>query len=420
MKLLIVAYACEPGKGSEQGTGWNLAIRLAKHHEVTVLTRANNEGVISDALAEMDGAKPQFLYHDLSSRMLSLKKKSFFPVQLYYALWLRSVGSFLKEQGGVAQYDLVHHLTFNSFEIPPAFLLDAPGLKFWGPVGGGQVAPEALIRTIQPIAAIQERLRKKRVGLSAAAKTLKQTLGACDAVLFANEETRNLLSPFCGNRVGVMVDVGVDPNHFTPSDVNGDGTRILFAGKFEPRKGTRILLRAFAKAYGQNDSLRLRMVGDGPEWELEKKWVAEQGLGEVIELPGRRSHAEMAQEFAHADCFIFPSLRDTTGAIALEAMASGVPTICLDHQGARLMVDLESGIRVPVTSEEETIQGMAHAIVKLSDDAVMRAEMGRRGRERVEELFCWESKVDRLLEEYRVVQNNLEQRSSSDKAEAKR
>ena len=100
MKILIVAYACEPGKGSEQGTGWNLAIRLGEHHEVTVLTRANNEGVISDALAEMDGAKPQFLYHDLSSRMLSLKKKSFFPVQLYYALWLRSVGSFLKEQGG--------------------------------------------------------------------------------------------------------------------------------------------------------------------------------------------------------------------------------------------------------------------------------------------------------------------------------
>ncbi|HLE82176.1 MAG TPA: glycosyltransferase family 1 protein, partial [Dehalococcoidia bacterium] len=41
-KVLISAYACEPGKGSEPNVGWNVAREMARQHDVWVLTRANN------------------------------------------------------------------------------------------------------------------------------------------------------------------------------------------------------------------------------------------------------------------------------------------------------------------------------------------------------------------------------------------
>ena len=399
MKILVIAYACEPGKGSEQGTGWNLALRLAKRHEVTVVTRSNNAEVIKADLEGRDDLSLSFLYHDLGARWLKLKKKKFFPVQLYYTLWQLSLSKRLGRDEGLSGFDLVHHLTFNSFEIPPLFLGKVDALKVWGPIGGGQIAPEELTTTLSAKSRWKERIRGWRVLVSGWNPLVRSTLRNCDLVLFANNETRALLEGSCRSATGMMVDVGVDPMQFRKGD-SESGTTVLFAGKFEHRKGTRLLLKAFAKALAGCDELKLKMVGDGPDWEKEKKWIRDKGLESSVELTGKCSHAEMAEAFAKADIFVFPSLRDTTGAIALEAMASEVPTVCLDHQGARLMIDEESGVRVPVSTEEETINEMARAIVSLSEDSERRKAMGSHARERVINKFSWESKVARLLKEY--------------------
>ena len=46
MKALISAYACEPGRGSEPGVGWNVVRELSARHELWVLTRANHAAAI--------------------------------------------------------------------------------------------------------------------------------------------------------------------------------------------------------------------------------------------------------------------------------------------------------------------------------------------------------------------------------------
>ena len=67
LKVLISAYACEPGKGSEPEVGWQWALQMARFHDVTVLTRANNRASIEAEISRMDGAKPKFIYFDLDS-----------------------------------------------------------------------------------------------------------------------------------------------------------------------------------------------------------------------------------------------------------------------------------------------------------------------------------------------------------------
>jgi glycosyltransferase involved in cell wall biosynthesis len=376
-----------------------LALRLAETHEVTVVTRSNNQEVIESALKERKGLSLTFIYHDLGVGWLGLKKKKFFPVQLYYTRWLFSLGRRLESEDRLAEFDLVHHLTFNSFEIPPLFLRKVEALKVWGPIGGGQIAPRELTSTLSPMDRWKEKLRGWRVTASRWNPSVRAILSKCDLVLFANEETRDLLQEECGGKTGLMVDVGVDPDQFQKGG-GGGGFSVLFAGKFEPRKGTRLLLLAFKNALRQEPGLKLRMIGDGPEWAREKQWVADQGLEEAVELVGRCSHAEMAAAFAQADIFVFPSLRDTSGAIVLEAMASEVPTICLDHQGARLMVNMDSGIRVPVRSEAETVKAMAESLVSLSGNTTRCRMMGEKGRARVAQEFDWQCKTASLLEAY--------------------
>ena len=65
LRVLMSAYACEPGKGSEPGVGWNLAKAMATRHDVWVVTRANNRPVIESELEEQPVPNLHFLYYDL-------------------------------------------------------------------------------------------------------------------------------------------------------------------------------------------------------------------------------------------------------------------------------------------------------------------------------------------------------------------
>src|SRR5882762_7358255 len=91
LKVLISAYACEPGKGSEPEVGWQWALQMARFHDVVVLTRENNRGNIERELERLKGKQPlpSFVYHDRSHALLDLKRKSH-SVKWYYMLWQRS------------------------------------------------------------------------------------------------------------------------------------------------------------------------------------------------------------------------------------------------------------------------------------------------------------------------------------------
>ena len=45
-RVLISAYACEPGKGSEPGVGWNWVKQISRFYETFVITRSNNKEAI--------------------------------------------------------------------------------------------------------------------------------------------------------------------------------------------------------------------------------------------------------------------------------------------------------------------------------------------------------------------------------------
>ncbi len=115
MRALISAYACEPGKGSEPGVGWNWVVQAASVcDEVTVVTRANNRDAIESGGAP---ANVRFIYLELSDRLLSLKRGAR-RARLYYVMWQRAVAGEIERLQRESPHDVVHHLTWASISLP--------------------------------------------------------------------------------------------------------------------------------------------------------------------------------------------------------------------------------------------------------------------------------------------------------------
>jgi glycosyltransferase involved in cell wall biosynthesis len=110
---------------------------------------------------------------------------------------------------------------------------------------------------------------------------------------------------------------------------------------------------------------------------------------------GAVPYATAVQQYGWADLLVFSSLRDTSGNVVLEAMARGVPVICLDHHGARDMVTATSGIKIPVTNRAEVTTQIAQAIVRLGCDRTLLGSLSRGAVARARD-FLWERNGERM------------------------
>ena len=139
VKVLISAYACEPGKGSEPGAGWNWSLAAARDNEVWVLTRANNRAAIETELAQRPQPSLTFVYVDLPSWARRWKRGQR-GVRLYYSLWQVAAFREAKRLHAEIHFDLVHHVTFANAWLPALVgFVDAPFVL--GPVDAGMSVP---------------------------------------------------------------------------------------------------------------------------------------------------------------------------------------------------------------------------------------------------------------------------------------
>src|ERR1043166_5721920 len=137
LKVLMSAYACRPGKGSEHEIGWQWTLHMARIHDVTVLTRRKSREAIEKELKRLGDAHPvpTFEYHECNRLMLGLKARVSSFVRVYYVAWQRSVRRRISALVRRNHYDLLHHVTFSAYRYPTAIW--GHGIPcIWGPIGG--------------------------------------------------------------------------------------------------------------------------------------------------------------------------------------------------------------------------------------------------------------------------------------------
>ncbi len=195
---------------------------------------------------------------------------------------------------------------------------------------------------------------------------------------------------------------GVDLTRFYPGE-GGDVATILHVGRLVEKKGTALLLRAFAEVSAAHPKARLAIVGDGPLRAGLERLAGELGLAEAVKFPGALTAEEVAELMRGAAMLVAPSRiardGDSEGLpnVVVEAMASGLPVVASDHGGiAEALADGHSGFLVP----EGAVEPLARCIADLLADPGLRARMGAAGRAIASERFDIIRQMARLEERY--------------------
>jgi len=402
MKVLLSAYACEPGKGSEPGIGWNWVKQIARFAEVWVITRANNREAIEEALAEEPLPNVRWVYFDLP-RWARFWKKGQWGVHLYYYLWQVGIYFLARQLHRKVEFDLVHHVTFGNYWLP-SFLSLLPVPFIWGPVGGGESAPRAFYRTFSWRGRFYEFLRNLARWLGEHDPFTRMTTRRATIALATTDETAKKLKRLGAKKLKVLSQVALSATEIAelaniPSRW-ANPFRLISLGRLLHWKGFHLGLQAFARLVRDFPESEYWLVGDGPERKNLERLVQKLGVAEKVRFFGALPRSEALKKLAECDVLVHPSLHDSGGWVCVEAMAAGRPVICLDLGGPGLQVTEQTGIKVPVLSPGQVVMDLAGAMKRLAEDPALKQCMGDAGRTRVQEHFSWDRKGDYLVKLY--------------------
>lgn len=210
-------------------------------------------------------------------------------------------------------------------------------------------------------------------------------------------------SPFLQPLAGhcTVVPLSVDPALFVnqPPLIPPAGVpTLLFVGRHRYYKGVSTLLQAMPQL-----NARLLIGGDGP---LRATWQAEAqqlDLGDKVQFLGQVSDDDLPRLYASADIFVLPAnaRAEAFGKVLLEAMATGLPCVTTEvGTGTSYVVQDEiTGLVVPPLDPA----GLAHALQRLLDNPTWRQQLGRSGRERVQNEFTPQKMLTRVTTIYQDI-----------------
>ncbi|SHH59180.1 Glycosyltransferase involved in cell wall bisynthesis [Jatrophihabitans endophyticus] len=358
LRVLIGAYACGPGEGSEPGAGWAFVRAAAEHSDVWVVTRRRFEPAIRAALDDEPdlAAHVHVRYLDLSDRVLRAKRRHR-DVYWYYVLWQRALAGLAAELHATVSFDVAHHVTFASDWQPCGLttLSDVP--LVWGPVGGATYQPTRLLRWLGWRGVLAETARSCFTRV--ARRVWGDPIARRAAVVVA-------LNTDVARRFAYARRVVVEPNialyddfpqrTATPRD-DGSRRQAVFVGRLLPWKGPQLAIRALARPGGERWDLAL--YGEGPYEPALRALVGELGLGSRVSFEGHAPRSDVLAALAAADALLFPSMHDSAGWVVGEASAVGCPVVCLDVGGPPLLAD-RNGLVCPI--DGDVVGGLAHAL----------------------------------------------------------
>jgi glycosyltransferase involved in cell wall biosynthesis len=213
---------------------------------------------------------------------------------------------------------------------------------------------------------------------------------------FARSQLMRLSPPSQWDKLEIG-PLGVDPQRFSPRRFRLSPTRfeILCVGRLVPSKGQLVLIAAIERLVKTKPSLRVRLVGDGPERESLERAIAAANLGSYIVLEGSVNQDRIQEFYRQADIFVLASFAEGIPVVLMEAMAMEIPCISTFVAGIPELIRNETdGILVPPSDD----LALASAINRLIEDSALRHRLGVAARRRVMEKYDLDRSVTHLAE----------------------
>lgn len=401
LKILLSAYACAPNRGSEPGVGWRWAHEMAAlNHEVWVITRRNNQAAIEQSFLKTP--KPRqlhFIYYDLPS-WARWWKRGQRGVHLYYLLWQLGAYRTAKRWHQETGFDAVHHITFGVIR-QPSFMGNL-GIPFVvGPLGGGEFAPVPLRKYYPFTAKFNDAVRDYANQLASMDPWLKKMYQQASCILLKTPQSMQWLATSFQHKACCLLEIGIDFNECLklekPTPPHATHCRILYVGRFIHWKGMDLGLRAVANMHARHIPLKLTMIGQGCASQAWHQLVTELNLDDhVTWIPWLNQEALLAL-YSNYDVLLFPSLHDSSGNVALEALANGLAVVCLNLGGPAQIVNHDCGrvVDVHALSADAVIHGLEMALTEIALDPALAHALSQGALKRAKS-FSWQHAVSQV------------------------
>ena len=146
--------------------------------------------------------------------------------------------------------------------------------------------------------------------------------------------------------------------------------RVLFAGRFEPRKGFDLALRVAAQLLGE-PSMLFEFVGASPDAALieraKSEWGIDPSVSSKVHFHGEVDRKALEALYYAADVVLMPSRFESFGLVAIEAMSAATPVLALAVGGlAEVVEDGRSGFLF--ADENSFVSGSVQRLSSLAAD----------------------------------------------------
>lgn len=196
----------------------------------------------------------------------------------------------------------------------------------------------------------------------------------------------------------ITIHNGIPDRYFKKNDITKKDFRLVMIARFSKPKNQRLLIETVAKLIEYNISLRLTLVGDGPNFLAMKNLVNKLDIAKYVEFLGSRT--DIAEILLYNDVFILISEWEGFPISIIEAMRQGLPVIASDVGGvSEAVIDNETGLLLPINN----IAILKEKILKLYYDRKLAHLMGLKGREQYLNYFTSDKMMKQIIGVYEDV-----------------
>jgi N-acetyl-alpha-D-glucosaminyl L-malate synthase BshA len=168
---------------------------------------------------------------------------------------------------------------------------------------------------------------------------------------------------------------------------------VIHLSNLRPVKQVDAVVRVFSQIRARVPA-RLLIVGEGPELGRAEQLIDELGIGAQVELIGEAQ--DVVGLLSVSDLFLLPSLQESFGLSALEAMACGVPVVASNVGGLpEVVADGVTGFLHPPDATSQ----MAESAIRILSDPELHARMAAEGVRLAAERFS----ADRIVPQYEAL-----------------
>lgn len=406
LKILINAYACSPGMGSEPGMAWNWVSNLAKFCELYIITEGEFRDKIEEVVPTLEqGKNMHFYYNPVSDEIRKMCwNQGDWRFYKYYRKWQWKTYLMAKEICSSEHIDVLHQLNMIGFREPGYLwkLSKENGVPFvWGPVDAKDKFPVSYLDGASIKTKLFMRLKNflTDIQLRYSALVLKAARQA-SVVFSASSNSQRSFKKYMGIDSPLLNETGCYvQKHPVIDKSEKEDFDVLWVGKMDFRKQLALALQTIA-AIG-NNKFKLHIVGGGDSAFYQQM---AQGLGIANQCVwhGAVSHDEVQKLMQASDIFFFTSVAEGTPHVVLEAIGNNLPVVCFDTCGQGDAVNDKVGRKVALSNPTQSATDLAKQLNNLEHDRTLLKQLSENCKQRQNEL-SWEEKAKTMVEWYEKV-----------------